>query len=386
MSLGSPIPLMGTLTVVVLTVFILAPLLMETQNVGNSTTNYLPEGALESGPLGEDEEEDGEIDLTESGDGEFSGVRFDEHPEAVVAGGEGTFRATANADQQLEGATFFNTIEGTPDISGAEVSVDCIDNSRPGCTVERSFSFPETENELDGYEARVEVQFTPDSDSTDSDSLGIVQTNTQVVDVELNFDSSSNNRFSADADAERSVLTDVRLGWTTDADVEPSENDKQSSCTGRIGGNQPAGGDVDGSATTCDLSMNLPNSLGGSYDAELKAEFLTLEGQVTKTKTKTVQSDPGLEVKVMNDDGDPVEGIQVTLPKKEGESEITDDIGIARFDSLSGDIDEIKLVCSQPDVDDTRSINRINFNGINPSTTDFYEFDTDRDLDTCQST
>ena len=372
---SNAIPVIITTVVLLLVALGTVPLVGQAQDTINNSKNALPEGALDTGSDG-DSEEDGEPGVTgpedgdsETGqDGAFTGVQFNNPPEAVAAGNTEMFKATASADQPLERATFYVTSDGGP--SGSEVSASCDEGTE--CTVEKQLSFPGSEDG-EGYSANVEVQF-----STGPGSLGgRAQTTTQVVSVELNRLSDS-GEFSASADAAEPILTQARLRWTTQADVEPSESiAKTVECT--LGGPQNR---IPGNPSSCDIpstSLDLPDSLGGAYQVDVIAEFDTEEGQVAATTTTGVDSNPGLEFEVKNNGGEPVSGIEVSV---QGESTTTNDNGVARFDSLGDStIDEISLYCDEPPVQNTKEQY-----SIDPSTRNTFELDLPRGVEECTST
>jgi len=196
--------------------------------------------------------------------------------------------------------------------------------------------------------------------------------------VSVNLNSFSDNSFGATAEAAEGILTQARLRWTTQADVEPSESiAKTVECT--RGGPQNR---IPGNPSSCDIpstSLDLPDSLGGTYQVDVIAEFDTEEGQVAATTTTGVDSNPGLEFEVKNNGGKPVSGIEVSV---QGESTTTNDNGVARFDSLGDStIDEISLYCDEPRVKNTK-----NQYSIDPSTRNTFELDLLGDTKQCTST
>jgi hypothetical protein len=302
------------------------PLLGQAQDTINNSKNALPEGALDSGSDG-DSEEDGEPGVTgpedgdsETGqDGAFTGVQFNNPPEAVAAGSTETFEATANADQPLEGATFYVTSDGGP--SGSEVSASCDDGTE--CTVERQLPFPES-GEGDGYSANVEVQF-----STGSGSLGgRAQTTTQVVSVELN---QLSDEFSANAKAADNVLTAARLQWTTGTD--PTTVKSKTCQTTQAEGVPTPESDCAIPFTPLDLPSDL-----NADEVDVIAEFDTEEGQVAATTTTNVDSGTVLEVRITNIDGDAVSGAVVS-PVNQDSQASTDQNGKATLTGVAGDVD-----------------------------------------------
>lgn len=277
---------------------------------------------------------------------DFSGVQFNDPPKFVKAGDQETFEATAQVDQSLEGATLsVSTPEGYSD--SGEVSASCDEASE--CTVEKSLSFPDTGAE-GGYSADVEVQFNTDSDTPETRTA---QTAVQVVGVSIappgNQELSAEGEFVAGARAPEDILTEGRIRWTTEADVDPSESTAiERTC--RTGEGEPR----NGCAIDMENPLDLPSGLSSGDKVDVIAEFdVRQEGeqrQLTDTKTVVIESGPGLDVKVTNSNSnDPVSGARVYAPEQDLEA-TTGENGEAILTDINDDtINQLEVECSAID-------------------------------------
>jgi len=335
--LSSVIQLTVTIAVLLLVALGTVPLIGQAQETINNSRNVLPDGALDTGP--DDNNGDDVPDVTGPED-TFISVEFNNPPRVVAAGNAKTFEATANADRPLTRATLsINTPEGVP--NNDEEFSSCGGDPAGECTIRKQLSFPDTSQ---GYSTEVNAQFETAPEQSDgtidieSTETGTTQTTTQVIDISL--DKLEGGKFEATAAAPSGgALDGARLRWATEADVEPSGSTaKNVECSGQ----QP----------TCTIpatSLDLPNSLGGTYQAEIIAEFYTTPGEVAATKTIEVERKPGLEIAVKEENNGEtvsVPGIGVFV---QDTSVNTNDDGVARFDNLKRNtIKEIFLHCNEP--------------------------------------
>jgi hypothetical protein len=337
--LSSVIQLTVTIAVLLLVALGTVPLIGQAQETINNSRNVLPDGALDTGP--DDNNGDDGPDVTGPED-TFTSVEFNDPPRVVAAGNAKTFEATANANRPLTGATFSIDIpeeeipEGVP--NNYEEFSSCGGDPAGECTVRKQLSFPYSGL---GYKAEVKVQFetAPEQDGViDPDSIETETTQTTIQVIMINIDKLEGGKFDANAAARYGVALDgARLRWATEADVEPS---------GSTAKNVECGEDLCRIPAT---SLDLPNSLGGTYQAEVIAEFYTTTGEAAATKTIEVERKPGLEIAVKEENNGEtvsVPGIGVFV---QDTSVNTNDDGVARFNNLKRNtIKEIFLHCNEP--------------------------------------
>jgi hypothetical protein len=291
--------------------------------------NYLGDGdgSDESEPLGDEDPETGQDDP-------FTGVQFNNPPEVVVSDSTETFEATAEVDGSLEGADFYVNPEGSTSSTYASANCNDLDDNTQ-CRVEAELEMPEADGD-GGYKADVGVEFQIDSGPSEFAETTVNAVGIGIGGYEDDPDAEPlEPDYSVGANAPEAILKKAELRWST-ADSTGTATSKQCDP-------QPA--------ESCPIfrtSVDLPDGLANGDQVDIIAEYDTTQGQISATKTTTIDSVPGLEVEVVNPDtngpDEPVSGAEVYVPGQ-NIRETTDDSGEATLTGVGGSVDELKVDC-----------------------------------------